>query len=753
MKRFINTRLIIVLITISINLFAQTVELDSVKIHRIAKTCQLWGEINYFHPFLMNDQSVWYKAFTESIEGVINANSEEQFQDAVQSMLNYLDDPATFVIKKDQVENEFKYANSPSFKFVKDSMLYVDITNYKSLDDFDFVESQFDSLKKLMPHAKSLIFDLRYKIPNEEVGWLSYYFQNFQNELVDTVLTLPGLKGRFHDGFAPENGNSSGGYYSGYFVKTGARLEPGNNKIDVPIIFIVNSKSELPLVSVALQKQLKASIVSVGLVNDYSIVESKEIELSDQTKVAARLNELIFEDGSSWSGPNVVLPENISEDELLNYVLEQIIAPAEPNNFRSRKVNKNYEYKTSSDYYPDLPNRLLALSKSWTVINNFHAYKELMTRDWEEVLLEYVPKFVQASDSLEYHLAVAEMYSNIEDGHGSISSAVLNKYFGEAAPPLIVRMIEEKPVITYIMDGSVKDSNEVSVGDEILEVDGKQVKELISELSKYKSASNSSALQFYICGWALLDGPDSSIIKLKVKSVDDLTKNVNLLRTRENSGKYWNLYNERFGKPIIQRVTSEIGYADLDRLTVNMVDSLFNEFNDTKAIIFDMRGYPKGTAWTIAPYLTTKDETIAANFRRFAPKATAWGEKYLTIFDQTIPKSSGKKYNGLTVMLIDERTQSQAEHTGLFLKAANNTKFIGSTTAGANGDVTNFSVPGNIRLNFSGHDVRFPDGTQLQKVGLKPDIEIKPTINGIRAGNDEILEKAIEYLNEQIHNN
>lgn len=67
-------------------------------------------------------------------------------------------------------------------------------------------------------------------------------------------------------------------------------------------------------------------------------------------------------------------------------------------------------------------------------------------------------------------------------------------------------------------------------------------------------------------------------------------------------------------------------------------------------------------------------------------------------------------------------------------------------TTGANGDVTWFPVPGGIRINFSGHDVRWPDGRQLQRVGLKPDVEVAPTIAGIRAGRDEVLEKAVEYL-------
>jgi len=115
-------------------------------------------------------------------------------------------------------------------------------------------------------------------------------------------------------------------------------------------------------------------------------------------------------------------------------------------------------------------------------------------------------------------------------------------------------------------------------------------------------------------------------------------------------------------------------------------------------------------------------------------------------FEQRIPHTDKWRYAGKTVMLIDERAISQAEHSGLFYETANGTKFIGSATNGANGDVTWFWAPGRVRISFTGHDVRHADGKQLQRVGLQPDIEVKPTIAGIRAGRDEVLEKAIEYL-------
>lgn len=51
-------------------------------------------------------------------------------------------------------------------------------------------------------------------------------------------------------------------------------------------------------------------------------------------------------------------------------------------------------------------------------------------------------------------------------------------------------------------------------------------------------------------------------------------------------------------------------------------------------------------------------------------------------------------------------------------------------------------------VGFTGHDVRHADGRQLQKVGLEPHIEIWPTIKGIRTGRDELLERAVRFVNE-----
>jgi len=41
-----------------------------------------------------------------------------------------------------------------------------------------------------------------------------------------------------------------------------------------------------------------------------------------------------------------------------------------------------------------------------------------------------------------------------------------------------------------------------------------------------------------------------------------------------------------------------------------------------------------------------------------------------------------------------------------------------------------------------------PDKKPTQRIGIIPDVEVKPTIAGIRAGRDEVLEEALRQILE-----
>jgi C-terminal processing protease CtpA/Prc len=185
---------------------------------------------------------------------------------------------------------------------------------------------------------------------------------------------------------------------------------------------------------------------------------------------------------------------------------------------------------------------------------------------------------------------------------------------------------------------------------------------------------------------------------------------------------------------VVRLLPGNFGYVDLTRLAPTEVDSMFEKAKDTRGLIFDMRGYPQGTAWSIAARINTRHAKTGAQFRRSQVGAFSAEEGQSGFyFSQPLPVLPAGKtlYTGATVMLIDDRAISQAEQSGLFFEAANGTRFIGTATAGANGDVTRFSAPGGLWIGFTGHDVRHADGRQLQRVGLVPDVEAAPTRAGL----------------------
>ena len=57
-----------------------------------------------------------------------------------------------------------------------------------------------------------------------------------------------------------------------------------------------------------------------------------------------------------------------------------------------------------------------------------------------------------------------------------------------------------------------------------------------------------------------------------------------------------------------------------------------------------------------------------------------------------------------------------------------------------------FYLPGGISTMISGIGVYYPNGKETQRIGIVPDIEIKPTKKGIRNGEDELMKKAIEII-------
>jgi C-terminal processing protease CtpA/Prc len=390
--------------------------------------------------------------------------------------------------------------------------------------------------------------------------------------------------------------------------------------------------------------------------------------------------------------------------------------------------------------FPPLEQRLLALFKYWTVIDLFFPYTQHLDRPWDDVLSESIPQVEAATNETEYVLALAACNAQIRDTHGWLDAPAFQRFVGTHTPPVLVRLIENRSVILHVAEPV----EGLDVGDVLLSVDGEQASSKRTRLAPYIAASTPQALEWRL-HQLLLGGPQNSEAELEVLKASGDRLHVRVKRDRQG------VWRPDRPQPVFGVLPEGFGYMDLARLTPAQVDEAFDAVRDTPALIIDDRCYPHGTAWAIAPRLSRHEgQFVVARFRRREPHGPDPYQRREFVFDQVLQPPSTWRYANPVVVLIDEESISQAEHTCLLIEAACEPTFIGTATNGANGDVTAIRLPGGIRTMFSGHDVRHADGRQLQRMGIQPHVEVHPTINGIRAGRDEVLEAAVRFLKQQL---
>ena len=97
-------------------------------------------------------------------------------------------------------------------------------------------------------------------------------------------------------------------------------------------------------------------------------------------------------------------------------------------------------------------------------------------------------------------------------------------------------------------------------------------------------------------------------------------------------------------------------------------------------------------------------------------------------------------------MLVNEKTFSMGEFLVMVLQTAPNVTVVGSQTAGADGPNCSFQIMTHFKTSFSGFGVFYPNKTETQRIGIVPQILVKPTITGLQQGLDEVLNRAMRYI-------
>lgn len=401
--------------------------------------------------------------------------------------------------------------------------------------------------------------------------------------------------------------------------------------------------------------------------------------------------------------------------------------------------------------------KIFGLSLLWKEASyNFAFFHQVPNLNWDSCYMSSIPKVLETSNDWDYYLELQKFMSILQDGHTRIFTPVQlrNKYFGTTNKQLITKLIEDKIIITRVLDNSLRNKG-LKQGMEIVSINKMNPFAYAEKyVAPYVYASTHQDRQLQIFNLFLLSGSTAEPISIEIKNFDGK------LLTYEINREPWIMEEEMLsGNPLeFKIIPNNIGYLKInnfvasDNIRTNF-DSIYENILLTDGLIIDVRENMGGATdislyilkhFTVKPFKTGKwrsPKNIAAH--------RSWGsniEWFESDEYEVEPFDNKIIYTKPIVLLADESTFSCAEDFCVGFLTINRGKMVGAKTAGSSGNPLVFKLPGDgVALVCSKQDF-FPDGREFVGFGIIPDIEVKLTIKDIIQNNDPVLEVAVKAI-------
>lgn len=373
---------------------------------------------------------------------------------------------------------------------------------------------------------------------------------------------------------------------------------------------------------------------------------------------------------------------------------------------------------------PDLDQRLADVVVAWSVFRHFYPYWAEAGVDWESRLRAQLEVTRAADTRAAQRDAVRSLVADVRDGHGFVADTLDRTERAEL--PVRLEVVEGRLVVT-----SSAVPSEAPVGAVVSTIDGAPATDRLAQAVSL--ASGTTQWRQVAGTWPLMSGPKGATVKLGL-DVGSGTREVTL----------------GYGAPPppvkrpgpVAEVEPGVWYVDLTRAKMAEIAPKLATLATARGVVFDARGYPTDAGAGVLPHLLDAPETD-----RWMHVAKIVGPFYETAgwLDMGWDvKPASPRIAGKVVFLTDGGAISYAESVMGYVADRKLGTIVGGTTAGTNGNIASFVTPGGFSVGFTGMRVTRHDGhAPHHLVGVKPDVAVAPTLAGLRAGRDEVLERGL----------
>jgi hypothetical protein len=327
------------------------------------------------------------------------------------------------------------------------------------------------------------------------------------------------------------------------------------------------------------------------------------------------------------------------------------------------------------------------------------------------------------------------MIAQLEDGHGVV--------FGEQMYHLPIRteLIENEIVITASNDTSLRR------GDIVKAMNGKPAMKVLEEMEEI--ISGSPHLQRHralnILG-STLDSDKTTLLEIERNG-----RRQYMTISKSITGKSMFFNPIDFRKYLSEKIVEiepGIYYVNMSNCTENDFNQKINVLANAIAVIYDCRGGSQLNFFVIAPYLIAEPvistywnipQTVYPNRKEVEFSQSNWSIK---------PKQP--YFKSKSIIINEPSVVSSGETMMGIIDHYNMATTVGEPTAGCNGTVNYINLPCGYRVMWTGMRVLKHDGSQLYLKGFQPDYPVNKTIQAIKDGRDEYLEKALEIARGEV---
>jgi Peptidase family S41 len=370
--------------------------------------------------------------------------------------------------------------------------------------------------------------------------------------------------------------------------------------------------------------------------------------------------------------------------------------------------------------------RLAAIAAAWGALSLFYPYFSDQGIDWLTALPDALREAATARSPRDTHIALNHLVARLQDNHGKVTHPGASM---AGILPITFRRFGDK---VLVIGGVSEYLKIIPLGSELLEIDGIPALQAYDDVAKQVSAAT-EGLREYLTPARMEMGYPGAFIPLKVRGRDGRVVDHALAFVNDDLYSHSN----REPRPASgAELAPGIYYLDLDSLPAATWGRVLPILQHAKAIILDFRGYVNGTTLEVMSHLTTHELRSPIWQTPLVPNVR--GQKYNTGYwyiRPQVPRLTAK-----IVALIDARAMSAVETVLQMFRENRLGILVGETSGGTNGNVAYIETPGGFKIRFTAMRASSEDGSTIHGHGIKPDYIVHPSLDGVQAGRDEILE-------------